>query len=257
VCLLIVVSGMLPDWPLVVAANRDEYYVRPSAPLSLLRDRPPRTLGGRDLVACGTWLAVNEHGVVAGLTNKPVPTGRDPTKRSRGEIPLVLTAARSAQTAVHDLEATVRPGDFNPSWALVGDRSELYAVDLTLPEGPGVTRLGPGVHVLENRPPGAPSTKVDHVLRRLSGVVARRKDRLVGRLEELLADHTITLEPGGAAQDERRAPLSSCCVHADDYGTRSSTLVCVPRSAAVMPEVRASDGPSCAHPLVRATFEPE
>ena len=51
--------------------------------------------GGRDLMAGGTWLAVNDHGVVAGLTNKPAEEGRDPSKRSRGEIPLALTSTPS------------------------------------------------------------------------------------------------------------------------------------------------------------------
>ena len=70
-CLLVVVSRMVPEWPLIVAANRDEQYARPADPVTVLRERP-RTLGGRDRLAGGTWLALNEHGVVAGLTNQPM-----------------------------------------------------------------------------------------------------------------------------------------------------------------------------------------
>ena len=76
-----------PGFPLVVAANRDERLDRPAHSLCVLREHAPRILGGRDDLAGGTWLAVNEHGVVAGLTNRPSPGGRDPTKRSRGELP--------------------------------------------------------------------------------------------------------------------------------------------------------------------------
>ena len=68
-CLLIALSRVLPDAPLLVAANRDERYDRPAEAITVLRDRGPRILGGRDQVAGGTWLAVNEHGVLAGLTN--------------------------------------------------------------------------------------------------------------------------------------------------------------------------------------------
>ena len=64
----------------------------------------------------GTWLAVNKHGVVAGLTNRPSPRGRDPTKRSRGELPLLLAKHRSATATVADLMEGIRPSDDNPAW---------------------------------------------------------------------------------------------------------------------------------------------
>ena len=73
-------------------------------------------LGGRDELAGGTWLAVNEHGVVAGITNRPSPGGRDPTKRSRGELPLLLAKHRSATATVADLMEGIRPSDDNPAW---------------------------------------------------------------------------------------------------------------------------------------------
>ena len=65
---------------------------RPAQPMTVLRDAGPRVLGGRDQLAGGTWLAVNDAGVVAGLTNRPTKGQRDPAKRSRGELPLRLRA---------------------------------------------------------------------------------------------------------------------------------------------------------------------
>src|SRR5437762_1704887 len=82
---------------------------------------PGRLLGGRDDLAGGTWLAANEHGVVAGLTNRPA--SRDPARRSRGELPLTLAADVSAEIAVDALVRDFRPLDYNPAWILVGDRS--------------------------------------------------------------------------------------------------------------------------------------
>ena len=70
-CLLVIAFQMITDAPLIVAANRDERYDREATYLTSLLSVSPRTLGGRDELAGGTWLAVNEHGVVAGLTNKP------------------------------------------------------------------------------------------------------------------------------------------------------------------------------------------
>ena len=76
VCLLVFAWQTEPGYALVVAANnRDEQLDRPAHPLCVLRESNPRILGGRDDLAGGTWLAVNDHGVVAGLTNRPSPGG--------------------------------------------------------------------------------------------------------------------------------------------------------------------------------------
>src|SRR3954454_24583792 len=101
-CLLVLLSGIAPATPLVVAANRDEYRSRPSVAMSLLQGGTgrPAVLGGRDEVAGGTWLAVNEAGVVAGLTTRPLPEGPDRGKRSRGELPLMLARDMTAVDAV-------------------------------------------------------------------------------------------------------------------------------------------------------------
>jgi uncharacterized protein with NRDE domain len=253
VCLLVVASRVVPAWPLVVAANRDERLDRPAAPAGLLRAQPYRTVGGRDLFAGGTWLAVNDRGVVAGLTNRPLPDGRDPAKRSRGEIPLALTAAADAASAVDAFTSSYEAGRYNPCWVLVGDRTSLYLLDLT-DDGDGsgseigvrVQALPPGVHVLENVAYGEPSTKVDRVHRLLDGRLGAPADG--DPLVDVLRDHDVT-DP-----TRSRPEVSACCVHAGDYATRSSLLVRVPTDPAAVPDVRASDGPCCEHLLVDVGF---
>ncbi|MGH9110483.1 MAG: NRDE family protein, partial [Acidimicrobiales bacterium] len=165
-CLLVMVSDPGSEEPLVVGANRDERLDRPALTMTVLRGRQPRILGGRDLLAGGTWLAVNEHGVVAGLTNTPTGEGRDATRRSRGELPLRAARFADASQAVDWLAAGVRPEDYNPAWMLVGDRRSLFAVTIAGAR-PAVTELAPGTHVVENRPPGTDSPKVRHVLEQL------------------------------------------------------------------------------------------
>src|SRR5579875_1041432 len=128
-CLLIARFGVEPGLPLVVGANRDERYERPATAVTVLRHRP-RVLGGRDELAGGTWLAVNEHGVVAGLTNRPSAAGRDPTKRSRGELPLALASERSAEVAVERFVRRFSPQDYNLAWLLVGDRTSLFYIEM-------------------------------------------------------------------------------------------------------------------------------
>ena len=77
-CLILVAWKAHPDFPLVVAANRDEFFIRPTAPAGWWTD-PPGIFAGRDLQAGGTWLGVNREGAFAGLTNFRDPERVRPT----------------------------------------------------------------------------------------------------------------------------------------------------------------------------------
>jgi uncharacterized protein with NRDE domain len=278
--------GLDPTAPLVVAANRDERLDRSATAMTVLRENGPRILGGRDEEAGGTWLAVNSHGLVAGLTNRPVPDGRDPAKRTRGELPLLLASHRSAVDAVEAFVRSVSPADYNPAWLLVGDRTSLFFLDLTGGPRPVAEPLAPGVHVLENSPLGAPSWKVDHVRALLGPPSALRGPDLEEKLRLVLADHQTAApgtgspeaaspeaaspeaaspeaaspeaaspeaaSPEAASPEGRRPETLAACVHTDSYGTRSSTLIRVPAGPHALPEVRSADGHPCTSPFVDA-----
>lgn len=215
-CLLIALHA---EGSLVVAANRDEWLARPSTAMTILRAKGPRILGGRDELAGGTWLAVNEHGLVAGLTNRPRTQGYDPSKRSRGELPLLLAAHRTAAEAVAAFARDVRTGDYNPCWLLVGDRETLWYLDAT-GERAAVQQLPAGLHVLENAPLGVATAKTERIR------------ALVGNID--LTDVLRSHEGDG---------LTAACVHAGPaYGTRSSEIITVD---AGRPRIRVADGPPC------------
>ncbi len=284
-CLLVVVSRLDPGAPLMIGANRDERLDRPAQAMTVLRGADPRILGGRDEEAGGTWLAVNEHGVVAGLTNRPSPHGRDPAKRSRGELPVALAEHRDAASAVEQFVATRRPADYNPAWLLVGDRESLYSVDMTGSgdDRPDVEMLGPGVHILENNPLRADSPKARHVRELLGDVTVVGGDDLVHRVRAVLVDHSMPggsqvgpdgrgdpagggglgggADPGaidaGDQRTDRKVETLAACVHTDNYGTRSSTIVRVPAGAGP-PQVLVADGHPCTSAFVDVTsmFEP-
>ena len=243
-CLLVVVSRVDPEAPLVVAANRDERLDRPATAATVLRPEGPRIVGGRDELAGGTWLAVNEHGVVAGLTNRPNPAGRDPSKRSRGELPLALARHQDAQRAVSTFVERFRPGDYNPSWLLAGDRGSLFYVDMTAGERPDVTELGPGIHILENNPLGAPSPKASNVHRMLEAVGSSTGDALVEGLRSVIVDHGIPPDTSGLPEGVDPAVLAAC-VHTEHYGTRSAAIVRVQAEPGTLPAMEVADGHPC------------
>jgi uncharacterized protein with NRDE domain len=237
VCLLVVASQVVAGEPLIVGANRDEVLERPSTAVTVLDGGPPRVLGGRDELSGGTWLAVNEHGVCAGLTNQPLGDGvKDPSKRSRGELPLELVRHTAAADAVDALLSGFRPADYNGSWLLVGDRDSLFFVDFTGPDAEAGTAIAlpPGIHVLENRALGETSPKVDLVRAGLE--VPPDGDQMTDAFRRVLADHR---NPEGEAR-----PNAANCVHLDTFGTRSSCLVRVPAGDG-LPRMWVADGPPC------------
>ncbi len=261
--------GVVTDAPLIVAANRDERLDRPAIPMTVLRPSDPRILGGQDLLAGGTWLAVNEHGVVAGLTNQPSANGRDPSKRSRGELPLAFAVHRTAAEAVDDVIGELDPAAYNPCWMLVGDRETLFAIGISGAGKPEVEQLGPGLHVLENAPLRPESAKAMFVrglvAEALSGQDEPDAAVTIAALETVLGDHRPSVPEPRTDSTGRVWPpsISAACVHADGYGTRSAMIVSVPAadppalmaaaSTVPVPTVLVADGPPCETPMQDVT----
>lgn len=256
-CLLIALFQVVPDAPLMIGANRDERLDRPALAMTVLRDAGPRILGGRDELAGGTWLAVNEHGVVAGLTNQPSAAGRDPSKRSRGELPLAFAACKEAAAAVAAVRAVLSPAEYNPCWMLVGDRHSMFSIAIAGGTQLEVDQLGPGVHVLENAPLQSRSAKADLVRRLVSTERAAQASQgaagAQAALDAVLRVHQPAV-PEPRVDDLGRtwpAQISAPCVHTQDYGTRSAMTIRVPPEG--RPVVRVADGRPCERPFVDVT----
>src|SRR5258708_28779529 len=97
-CTLIILRRPGHPWPVVIAANRDEMIDCPwLAPARHWPDRPG-VVGGLDVLAGGSWLAVNRHGVAAGILNRVGTLGPLAGRRSRGE--LVLEAVDHAHASI-------------------------------------------------------------------------------------------------------------------------------------------------------------
>ncbi|MEM7201593.1 MAG: NRDE family protein [Planctomycetota bacterium] len=119
-CLLIVLRGSAPgDDTLLVAGNRDEARDRLASPPGLWLGERRRVLSPRDRRAGGTWLGVNDLGMVAGLTNAPGPTR--PNASSRGHLPHFALDTEDVDAAVEAVAAATERASYNPFQLLVAD----------------------------------------------------------------------------------------------------------------------------------------
>jgi hypothetical protein len=134
------------DWPLLLGANRDEMGDRPWDPPGRHWPDRPEVIGGRDKLAGGSWLGLNDHGVVACVLNRRHTLGRDPDKRSRGELVLEALDHADAVDAAGAL-ADLAPDSYRGFNLVVADNRDAYwlrneAGKIT------VTELPPGISML-------------------------------------------------------------------------------------------------------------
>jgi uncharacterized protein with NRDE domain len=219
VCLIGLAQGAHPRFSLVIAANRDEFFDRPAAPLDWWRTSPdaPWLLGGRDLSAGGTWMALSEHGRVGMLTNvRDLPRHRADAP-SRGE--LVTAWLQGVQpTARGHNPFNLIGGDLQSGrWWWCSDRQP-------------ATPLTAGVHALSNAALNEPWPKVQRLSAALAQALRGDDAGLEARLFALLEDRQIAADaelPDTGIGLPRERLLSAIFITLPDgrYGTRCSTVV--------------------------------
>ena len=125
-CTLAIYFRTFESYPVVVAANRDEYLARAAMPPVTLNEEP-HVVGGKDLRAGGTWLGINEHGLIAGLLNRRTADygPADPNLRSRGLLCLEALRQPSAAAAARFVEHE-RGADYNAFNLLIASREAAF-----------------------------------------------------------------------------------------------------------------------------------
>ena len=216
-CLLALFYRVVEDAPVVIGANREELYRRGGEP-PRLHDGKQRFVGGVDPVAGGTWLGVNDQGVLAAVTNRRKDRRPD-RPRSRGLLVRDLldcpTAAAASQLAVTELNAERYDG----CNILVADAQSAALV--LGGDWLRVRPLPPGLHVLTNGDVNDPrDARLSFAARLLGqeGYRYRTAKDCVDVLRQLCGRH----EPG-------EPPI---CLHGDDRGTISSTIIALRSSLA-------------------------
>ncbi|MCK9388633.1 MAG: NRDE family protein [Sulfuritalea sp.] len=224
-CLILVAWRVHRDYPLVVAANRDEFFARPTAPAAFWKDAP-QILAGRDLEAGGTWLGITRSGRFAALTNFRDPAQNRSGAPSRGRLVADFLAASEAPPAYLERIAP-RASQCNGYNLLVGDGETLW---WSSNMGGESRRLEPGVYGVSNHLLDTPWPKVGAGKTALAQAIDRLPEDEA--LFQLLRDDGIhpdeQLPHTGVPLDWERL-LSSAFVKSPDYGTRSSTVLCMGR----------------------------
>ena len=228
-CLILLAWQAHPDYPLVVAANRDEFFARPSAPAGFWKETP-EILAGRDLQAGGTWLGISRRRRFSALTNYREGGKQRVDVPSRGALVTDFLAGESDPETY--LEALSRRGaDYNGFNLFVGDGRRLGYYSN---RDSGTRWLSPGIYGLSNHLLDTPWPKLS--LAKTAFAEALTQLPASAPFFELLADQEIipdTHLPETGVPLEWERILSAIFVNSPDYGTRASTLLTMHRSGQI------------------------
>lgn len=221
-CLIVFSWQPETETPLILVANRDEFYSRPTETVHFWKDKP-HILGGRDLEAGGSWLALSRNGRFAAVTNyRQLPF--QPGQKSRGELVTDFLdselSPKEFLSVVHQ-NASLYTG-FN---LLVGDSSGLYYYSNRMHT---VVSLEPGVYGLSNHLLNTPWPKLERVKEGLSQKLTSQNnaptDDLIRLMQNADPAPEHSLPDSGIGLDKEKL-LSSCFIASPDYGTRNTSVL--------------------------------
>jgi len=217
-CLIVVGWRSHPDYPLVVAANRDEFYARPTADAARWPDAP-HIIGGIDLEAGGTWLGISTTGRFAAVTNVREPAM---TKGARSRGALTRDFLLSASPAC-DYASQIDGERYSGFNLLLSDGEDLIYCS----NRDGQPRaLPPGIYGLSNHLLDSPWPKLLQARQQFASALQQLPDE--AGFFDLLGDQTIVADanlPKTGVPLEWERLLSAVFVKSESYGTRASTLV--------------------------------
>jgi uncharacterized protein with NRDE domain len=222
-CLIAIATQIHPLYPLIIAANRDEFYHRPTAPLAFWQGQPD-ILAGRDLEQNGTWLGITKTGRFAAITNFRDPSLMGSTAPSRGL--LVSNFLASDQHPEEYLQAIKDSGkEYNGFNLVVGDMNQLWWYSNKKND---IVKIEPGIHVISNHLMDTPWPKTQKALAGMQEICRQNKAIDPEDIFHILADKNQPPDndlPDTGVGLEWERLLSSVFISSDIYGTRSSAVI--------------------------------
>ncbi len=254
-CLILFANDIHPEYRLILAANRDEFHDRPTAAAGPWHDHP-NIVGGRDLLAGGTWLAVTPEGRWGAVTNYRDAVRPRSGSTSRGRLVVDYLAGTLSPT---EYAETLRPrlNDFEGFNLLVGDEATVVyltnrpdedeARDADDPSETPAGRLEavtPGIHGLSNHLLDTPWPKVERGRLELEVLLQRSDSPAPDTLLSILLDRTYAADhdlPSAGTQLDLERALSARFIVTPEFGTRSSTALLIGRDGGVVMAERRYD----------------
>lgn len=238
-CLILFAYNVHPNYRLILAANRDEFYERPSAPADFWA-KHPQVLAGIDLKEKGTWLGVTKSGKFAAITNYRDPASWMESAPSRGGlVSRYLTGSSSAEEYLKRVSA--KAAEYNGFNLLLGDARDIFVCS----NRGAMQKLTPGIYGLSNRLLDTPWPKVRRGKKLLKAALDKTGSELEDALFAALADRRVPpdrqLPETGVNLDWERM-LSPMFIESPVYGTRSSTILLIGRNNRVKFMEKVYDG---------------
>lgn len=218
-CLIAFSWKQHPDYQLIMLANRDEFYNRPTEVAHIWKGEN-KIVAGKDVQAGGTWMGINKHGKFAAITNYRDLKNIKYEAPSRGKLTLeFLEGDISARAYVHQL--TPESGKYNGFNLLVADPHELWYLSNISGKA---SALQPGLYGLSNHLLDTPWPKVVKAKKILTDFDQLTESQLLQAFgnRELAPDNDLP-DTGVGQSLERK--LSALFIHFEKYGTRCTTLV--------------------------------
>lgn len=223
-CLIVFANNILDDYKLIFAANRDEFYDRPTEQAEFWNDYP-ELLAGKDLHAGGTWMGITKQGKFAAITNFRDLKNHRNDAPSRGNLTLdFLTSDISPEEYYNKLKPILH--DFNGFNLLLGNVDELYYFSN---KTESLQKLDTGIHGISNAILNTPWPKVEKSKRQLCNLIEQKNIHpweVLNLLDDTSPAKYEELPDTGVGLELERM-LSSIFIKSEKYGTRSSTIVTV------------------------------
>lgn len=233
-CLIVLAWNVHPEYKLIIASNRDEFYARPTSELDFWEDHPT-ILAGRDLQAKGTWLGVNTDGKFAAITNYRDPKIVKENPPSRGK--LTTDFLLSEMGAADYLESIQKESAlYNGYNLLMYDNKKLcYYSNIE----DKVKKLKAGVYALSNHLLDTNWEKVKRIKSSFLKVIEKEnlsEEKLTASLFEILKNSSQPLDnqlPSTGVSLEWERAVAPIFINTKEYGTSSSAIILYDKNDAI------------------------
>tara|TARA_R100001143_G_scaffold58746_1_gene56828 strand:- start:39468 stop:40256 length:789 start_codon:yes stop_codon:yes gene_type:complete len=229
-CLIVFAYKYHPQYPLILAGNRDEFHQRPTQKLHVW-DGDPKILAGKDLKAGGTWLGINQHGKFAAVTNYRDLSNIKKNAPSRGSIVTeILNSDLSTKEKLSDMAPDF--SKYNGFNLIAGTVDDLYYGSN---HDHSFQKIKPGLYGISNASLNTPWPKTNSALENFSTVLNNGQPDS-NEIFDLLSDtnrYPKEMLPKTGLSPEMEKAVSSVFILTEDYGTRSSALLFFDKSGNV------------------------